>query len=305
MGKSCGVKLFFFALFILWIGYDLSAQTYTPLPLQSGAWVGNEHYIFGSSVYADWLTTSQGDTIIQGNRYAHFRPRVFWYGMPNEYIESNFYLRNDTAAHRVYMMRHGEFHERVLFDFNLQVGDTLQGYYRFSCGDSTMVFTVTNRMMVNFGSGPRVVIDFNFAPNRFMRWIEGVGSLGGMIFPEIAMFEGGSSLGCFYEQIYVSPPVVFNSFAPCNLNVGVEETNEVELRIKTLAASCIEIEHNYSSALQMEIYALNGTLLQASVVPPGAYPVSLAKWSTSCYVIRFFSADGKVNLLRKWVGMTN
>jgi len=221
--------------------------------------------------------------------------------MPNEYIESNFYLRNDTATHRVYMMRHGEFYERVLFDFNLQVGDTLQGYYRFSCGDSTMVFTVTNRMMVNFGSGPRVVIDFNFAPNRFMRWIEGVGSLGGMIFPEIAMFEGGSSLGCFYEQIYVSPPVVFNSFAPCNVNVGIAETNDVELRIKSLATSSIEIEHNYFTALQMEIYALNGTLLHASAVLPGSHPVSIANWSTSCYVFRFFSADGKINLIRKLV----
>jgi hypothetical protein len=296
-----GMKVLFVFLFWVSVNFSLYAQVYTPIPLNTAAWVGNEYYIFGNTVYGDWLTTSIGDTIMQGKRYVHFRPHTFWYGMPNEYIEPEFYLRNDTATHRVYMMRQYEFHERVLFDFNLQVGDTLEGYYRFSSGDSIAVFTVTNRMMVNFGYGPRVVIDFQYAPNRLMRWIEGVGSLGGMVFPEIAMFEGGSSLGCFYEQIQVSTPVVFNSFSTCNLNVGLPQEHEVQLRLKTVASRTVEIEHYFSSPLKMEVYTINGTLIYSGILPSGAHPFSLEKWSTNCFVFRFFSQDGKVNLVRKVV----
>src|SRR5258705_7649220 len=115
-----------------------NAQTsvYHPFPDSSAIW--NFHTTqwicnFGGTIHSYYSITISGDTLISSQVYHKLlTPFVQSIIMGNctPYIYSGYKgaIRQDTADRKVFFVPPSASNEQLLYDFNMQVGDTVKGY---------------------------------------------------------------------------------------------------------------------------------------------------------------------------------
>ncbi len=161
-----------------------------------------------------WTYSYDGDTLIDNQLWSRIyenNTSVFVPGDPSNIFRGHVYAANGV----VYFMSDGQIHPTVMYDFNIQPGDTVK-FYQFCCGAHYDLFLQSIDSVVIDGQYRR---RFNFSPvvyyNTSMKetWIEGIGSVHGPLFPITAKlfnqeFPDALTLSCFSHQsalIYHSP----------------------------------------------------------------------------------------------------
>lgn len=105
------------------------------------------------------------------------------------------YLREDTAGRKVYWRTASMSSDSLLYDFTLNPGDTLKGYFN-NYGMGPWVVQSVDSILV--GSTFRKRINFDTTENSFyFSIIEGIGSTTGLTALYWGHFERGISLQCF------------------------------------------------------------------------------------------------------------
>ncbi|MEO5673123.1 MAG: hypothetical protein ABIQ74_00615, partial [Chitinophagales bacterium] len=175
-------KLFLFVTLItLVISQGFSqASVYHPIPLTNAEW-RTDHFDQGicvANIYS--LCTSlvfypEGDTIINSKAYTKF----YEDGISYEYGSSDMHvyygaMRQDTTSKKVYFFALNQLSEYVLYNFNLEVGDTSEEGILTLGGivesiDSVLVGTEYHKRFNFFNSYPY-----------YIYLIEGVGTNGGL-----------------------------------------------------------------------------------------------------------------------------
>jgi hypothetical protein len=179
-----------------------------------------------------------GDTTIDNLNYhklyeggTSFGPGGPYYSAPEF---AAIYVRDDTANKKVFIRFAGLSLEILLYDFGLNVGDTLPDAYTsakvagvfITAIDSILLEDNTYRRRLKLNSvGYVSVIDS-------LSLIEGIGYTGGLLRPILPdHFEGGSHLACFNNSLVTEYNFPAFGLSECKLMTDIVETSAQPIQI--------------------------------------------------------------------------
>lgn len=175
---------------------------------------------------------------------------------------------------------------RVLYDFNLEVGDTAYMQNPFS-GPPGWAAEVMSIDTVYLGGFPR---------QRFMltngdEWVEGVGSMEGLLRPFLEIFENGFTLDDFCGEYITADQVPYTSCLP--LVLDVPEERSLGMRLYPNPASSSVTVSGVRPGAQFRLRDLHGRLVLVSALQdPGI--VSLAGIHPGVYVAEIGGRHSKL-----------
>lgn len=261
--------LLLIACLFLSLGIKAQSNVYKPFPLVDGAtwkikWQGEGCVVSGNpQTYFDHVKyqyTIQGDTVVDtliykklymgpliGFPYVNCYPQLPLIGWES-CIGA---LRQDTIAKKVFFFPKNASQEYLLYDFGMQVGDTIKGYMNLTDGyagpyvvsgfDSILIGSEYHRTVVISG----------------VYFIEGVGSYFGLI-ESPRYFEAGSNLLCFS----LNGNNLLGSTYDCNLDLTSTPENKPTPKISIFpnpASSDFTIKaDNPTARLTVTLYNLTG-----------------------------------------------
>jgi hypothetical protein len=236
------------------------------------------HYGF----YKDYI---DGDTTINGKDYLKIYQsgytKIDWIPNPSyNYFTHVFHGLLREENHRWYTFL--ENRDQLLFDFTLEVGDTVHSACTFLLNQTIIVDTIDS-VMVGQSYKRRLHLNNEYGANYL---IEGIGASSGL-FEQMIFFEWESGLVCFAQN---GVSVWGSSSAECNLNIGIEENpkNHEVVRVFPNPATdftYVAIPPNITGAniSLTDVYGriifnrsnFSGTVLQLplSSAPPGFYSI--------------------------------
>ncbi|MEI8046398.1 MAG: T9SS type A sorting domain-containing protein [Bacteroidota bacterium] len=197
-------------LFLLFLLFSMvkttNAQSYIHFPDSNAVW--HETYIDSPppQIWSLWYnsigeTYYKGDTVINNKEY-HKLYQTIRNIFCSRVIEGNGYcgaLREDTINRKIFTIGYGEHEEHLLYDFELNVGDTLDGY-------PELIITSIDTIVTNDGKSRR---RWHFPIYYYAGYvIEGIGSNHGLLssmmllseYPNVTMcFEGDSK-----QTVYIN-----------------------------------------------------------------------------------------------------
>jgi hypothetical protein len=260
-------------LSILLISFSLSANAQTSVyhqfPDSNAVWnVELDYYVFCTPFTYPSITHYSyvigGDTMIGSETYHQlFVPayQTSYSGAPcyNDTVTAGNYagaFREDTAAKKVYYVYPFDNTEQLLYDFTLNVGDTVHGYLARDCSQMSTDQSITDIDSVLIGADYRK----RWSLGNIFYIIEGIGSTKGLLEPICELIDGPTYiLDCFQQNDTVLYPT---SSSNCDL---VSYTGSL-------------IQHDFSFSLfpnpaheyftvtnggLLEIYSLYGTKVYA------------------------------------------
>jgi len=204
-------------------------------------------------------------------------------------------LRQDTALRRVYFFNLSYSSEIILYDFNLQYGDTISDSVFVGIGG-----TVTSVDSILVGNNYRKRFKIGAFKGHI---IEGIGSAYGLLNTMAWYIEQGSGLYCFNQDNFTyynqdsigsNSPFTDSSFDDCSLASGIKEIkNNVTLKIFPNPANNILYIHQTSdSDYQLIITDIIGTIMYNKTLNLIDNSVTIASWSDGMYFYEFKNKNG-------------
>ncbi len=180
-------------------GLTMKAQDYHPIVEDGKQW--NVLFTYPWSPpepphrYTD-IYKIEGDTLVDGVPYK------VMYATRNEDLTGwNLWgFLRETEDGQVFSRRPSTSDEHLLYDFSMEVGDTIcmcdYGFY-----ECCMVVVEKGEILVNEEPRQQIVLEYPFGNGEQEVWIEGIGSLYGIINSGSLFLMGGSTdLLCYYED---------------------------------------------------------------------------------------------------------
>jgi hypothetical protein len=261
-----------FLLFVclLTLSSCLVAQTsiYKPFPKHNASWREMSGG-YQSSDCKDYQYIIRGDTLIDSLAYhiLHLSGVKYYETMYGEdcswdimsYLNEDFAMfRNDSAQRKVYARDMTGGPERMLYDFDLDMGDTLPSSMHTFWGDIVTVCSVDSILIGN-KYHRRLGMASNYwgePDSNYVHIIEGIGSTSGLFGFLSPPFEFGSYLLCFiYNGITVYPDTTIQ----CIL-VGNQEKDKPQFSIypnPLTQHGRISLDRWYDS-VRLRMFALDG-----------------------------------------------
>jgi hypothetical protein len=207
-------KLLLLLVFISPFFSKAQTNVYHPFPDSNAVWgmIGGciDGFCGDWGYFKDYY---DGDTIIDGFAYK----KIYSEGIqmtggsccPYPGTAGTGYLREDTLARKVYWRTQWMNTDTLLYDFTLNIGDTLRGYLEY-CGSGVPVTVQSiDSIFINTSFRKRI----NFDTSDFCMYysiIEGIGSTTGLTGCYFGHFETGIYLNCFS----INDTIMY--VAPCN-----------------------------------------------------------------------------------------
>ena len=186
----------FIALIALMLGgMTMKAQDYHPIVEDGKQWNVLFSYPWSppepQSKYTD-IYKIEGDTLLGGVEYKKL------YTTRDEQLTNWQFCRALREEDRkVYMYEGGN--ERMLYDFSMQVGDTICVYDDGNGYQRCMVVSEIGETLVGDEPRQQIVLEYPFSETE--TWIEGIGSLYGILGSGSQFLVGGwTDLLCYYED---------------------------------------------------------------------------------------------------------
>jgi hypothetical protein len=294
-------------------GVDNSNRSCSPYCSGAGPCIETDNYEFFLS----------GDTIIGSFTYK----RIFktgstegsWVGpgycQPGHYnyvisYFSNIYiggLRQDSLQRKVFIDPAGSVEDDLLYDFNLNVNDTLPVTFNNSQSYSKNYVSVIDSVLIGNSYHQRFWINSHHTDStitsNFVSLIEGVGSTWGLIFPiDFYSFPSDwrSSLLCVTID---SLPVYPDTATVCELVTRVKESKEENfvLLYPNPADQHLSIRILSSASKQATAIIMNtiGEMLQQSTITEPQSEISISTLPAGIYFLQLKMESGSV--VRKFV----
>ncbi len=220
------MKTFLLSLF-LFVTLAANAQTevYFPFPDSNAVW--NFHYIsYGfPGEMADYSITMAGDTTMNNAVY-HKLIVPYFHAVPPDVLPAyKGAIRQEVANKKVFIIPPGEMAEQLLYDFNLQVGDTVRGYIE-RYGVKDIVQTIDS-VMVGNSYRNRWFIN----PSYNIYFIEGIGSTYGLVegSPGMTIDAPDFSLICFKQDGH---PLYPDTLTNCEIITSIASPSVDILSVK-------------------------------------------------------------------------
>ncbi|MGB3870202.1 MAG: T9SS type A sorting domain-containing protein [Flavobacteriales bacterium] len=276
--------------FLSWSWATAQTSVYHPFPDSNAVWgmiAGCTDWNCGTYRYVQYYMA--GDTVIDGNGYKIIDQSVSSdyescsCGIPGDVGEG--FLRENLVTRKVYWRFPGSTADTLLYDFTLELGDTLRGLYGNTGLCSQAIFTVQSIDSVLVGSGYRRRVNFSdidIAPCNPTSIIEGVGATTGLT----SCYAGPTSFGIRLECFTVGDSLFYSALcgpdlAACGeLPLGIAANGQSRKPdVAALPNPSIGLFHFGQAVEQIIVYNAQGKLLfqqhgkdvDLSAFPPGLY----------------------------------
>ena len=309
------MKLFIVFVILLFTFPIIStAQKYNPFPDSLGFWRVEYHDIDclmgGSAFCEDYQYLLKGDTVISSKSYK----KIYMNGMHRYQIASNVYgwshwdgsyiggLFDDTLNKRVYYVPKNSINDTLLYDFNLNVGDTLpQSYsYDISYGvQDTIIIDTIDSIQIGNIFAKRFHLDRAGFGKEYL--IEGIGSTLGLLERITSFFEHSYSLECFRNGNLAG--FVKYDTTTCDLIVGRSElTRENDTRISInpnpiTGTSLLNIEGNLTENYSVVIFNSFGQKIIELTNPNKQATIRSKDFTSGLYFLVLYS-DGDTEAIK-------
>lgn len=286
--------LFFIISMVL--GSNLYSQPYLPLLDEENSWSVDIYYepFDPPTPPYSWTETRQislGDIeVIEGRTYF----RISTDQQPTCLLreENGFVYKYDTDANI----------DRILFDFNLEVGDTFNllgsAYDNFNntCSNIYHVLYETELHVqqvdyVELAGELRKVITFEeWNTYQQLQWIEGIGNISGFdLLWEALDVTAGSKLVCFTNN---STTYFFNNATSCdNTTLGLDDFSKDQIILypnPVASISFLTFPKNVSINL-IKIFNLNGALIKCEPITKGYLTIHNLDYASGIYFYQVYS----------------
>ena len=176
-------------IILVFVALSSTGQTsvYHPFPDTSAVWnIRNVWYCWlppYPTVGQNYSITFSNDTVISGQTY-HKLVSPYVYAMTTPCgiggTNLNVYrgaIRQDTSVKKVFIVPTGNNTEELLYDFTLQVGDTVKGYIESFITSNPDIVQSVDSVLVGTSYRKRWLINFSYQ----IYLIEGIGSTYGLV----------------------------------------------------------------------------------------------------------------------------
>ncbi len=253
-----------------------------------------ENYISGDTIINDLLYKKIGKT-----GYDVFCTSIVTTG--SQYMGA---LREDTIQNMVLFIPAGYQSDTLLYDYNLQVGDTLPlGYNVTVLGDELFVWSI-DTIETNGIARMRWNLEAEYY-GQFASIIEGVGSTNGLL-EDIFIFETDAFLRCYYQNdtlVFLNELFVSECEMPTDtcFNVGIQENNN--LNICNIIYSPNPVNNRLAIAFSNdnnEIYTLDfynqlGTKIKSITISSSRQDINVENLNTGIYYLILKKRDLVIN----------
>ena len=183
-----------------------SAQTYRPFPVDNGVWTYQSSDEWGNHLATGSFTLT-GDTTINSLTYK----KIQYAGGSIREVGKIIYFVPDTSSTGA---------EYVLYDFNLNLGDTVTDFYGgHDCESDTIIVHTVDSVLGSNGWHRRLRM------GNYVTWIEGIGSVHNFTAPfSVGCLSGSVDLVCMWSDtsfVYPTDPCI----------VGIEELPSTSINI--------------------------------------------------------------------------
>jgi hypothetical protein len=281
------------------------AQTsvYHPFPDSNAVWNFNHGQIWGCGpplyyyLSENYSIIINGDTIINSQQYHKlYIPFVQSNCIGTIVNQDTGYfgcVREDTALRKVFYVYPNSSVDSLLYDFNLQAGDTVRGVLAVSNPSYATVIAIDSVLV---GSNYRKRWDINPWYNTYL--IEGIGSTYNLTGPALQVTDGPDySLVCFSQN---GIPLYPDTATSCNLITGVidiPEQNNFTFSPNP-ATSEIRIENQDSRIEAVEVYDVVGGRVKNLILNPSpsgeGLRADVSSLSAGIYFVRVGMEKGSV-----------
>jgi hypothetical protein len=288
-------------IILVCITFASSAQAYKPFPTSGAIW---REYQTGyqCDCCSDYQIFIAGDTVINSITYHKLKKTgmmyfqdlngnchpIFWYNI-NQYAGG---FRNDSINKRVYYFPPYALNESLLYDFNLNLGDTTDTYLSNFIGED---WIVTNVDSVLIGNEYHRRLQLNYCLGKPLHIIEGIGSTLGLLSPFICWepyYEHVSNLMCFKQNNQIVFP---QHTIDCNLVSSVNALDEVNLdfQVSVFPNPTNDMLSVTTSLLgfDISIYTQSGQLVYKKKVDSNSAQIDISTWQTGQYSIELSKND--------------
>lgn len=269
------------------------AQTtiYHPFPESNARWnfdlinaMGMCHYRFSIEVSGDTTINS----LIYHQLITHGFVDAGSFGACTQILPP--YLgavRNDTANRKVYFIPASDSTETLLYDFNMQIGDTVPGYINHFNAPTNSVYAIDS-VLVNGNYRNRWMVDSCYS----LSIIEGIGSDFGLLDHLPGCMTDGNyyQLLCFQiNSITYYPTNAFfcglYDFIPAN----IKQSNAVRLSPNPSSTNFL-IESSEASMLSFNLFDLYGKLIQTEKLN-GSHRFTIENLVQGCYMLQVYDSQ--------------
>lgn len=224
--------LLFFIFISLWAQSQTSV--YYPFPDSNAVWCTTTQWNDGMCDHTDNSSTYFGnDTLINGNTYHTLSRSGFQYSFQCSSGGHYYYpfiaaIRQDTVLHKVYMYDSTINADTIFYDFNLQIGDTLDRHnINWSSDPDFHIISSIDSILLNGQYRKRYNYTGSFTTGcADSSIIEGIGCISGLMVPPSTCFEYYTSLTGFRQNGIALYP---DTNAYCNVIAGIDNKTEDKL----------------------------------------------------------------------------
>ena len=277
----------------------VQGQSHHPLLRADANW---DLAVYASATICGWVAAGNwfiaGDTVIGGTVYKRFgfQPILDQDGPPfcppGYYVApgttlTNLCLREDTIAGLVFQYDHILLVERVLYDNNLEVGDTIHDYFDFDqLGWPPTPTIVVSLDSVQLNDGEfhrRWGLSTTLWGEILHDFIEGVGSTFGITHVVPQYYGDGVHLWCYKRNAvdvlwsvhYCPLPGTLGVIEPDGAEPSLSITPYGLITLKAIEPAVVSI-HAMDGRLVMRQVLSPGLLYAIHPVPPGAFTYTLS-----------------------------
>ncbi len=262
------MRLSFRFTFLLGLALPLSlaAQVF---PVESGsAWRGIVYGIAGPIPVASVMC---GDTTINTIKYSKIHQ--INYGFDGVYYNSFYRGCIRVDGQKVWVIASGLTEEILLYDFGVQVGDTL--HLQFLEFDGVLDYYTESIEQIEIDGEMRKMIRFQTSYGIPDVWIEGIGSIMGPLDRGFFVIDAQPGLTCYLKDgtvIYkVEETQACESGLTCSIissSEDVPHANAVKV-FPNPADAAVWVESDVYGPIQVDIFAADGKLISKAEYPDG------------------------------------
>ncbi len=209
-------------------------------------------------------------------------------------FEKRYLLFEDSIARKIFSLDNQN-NLKLYFDFGVQLGDTIALYSPIYNSIDTFIVSQVSSVIINSSSRIKITLDYysyDFHMQDVDTWIEGIGSLKGLIYGNMTPEIVGSqySLLCmsnFSQTLYQN-----TNFTQCyytNVNIEEFERNSVLIFPNPIVNNEFWIKSNSvtnTSTIEVELFDIYGKLVLKTSVDINQNSISTANLPKGIYLYK-------------------
>jgi|GEM_PF-628475 len=281
-------------------------STYHPLPESYAVW--NVYYQYscfglgnGGSTAYDYPIVISGDTVIQNQLYKKLETPFFLgttigdcYSIPVDPAYQGAF-RQDISNKEVYYVPQFGTEEELLFDFNMEVGDTVKGHLA-TYNDNHIITSIDSILVDN-----NYRKQWNIGASSGLRLIEGIGSTFGFFkpLPSVLSHQPFFDLTCFQENGTTLYP---ENTTDCLVVTDIQSVTNEKLATTAFPNPSTEaVQLNFGktvSCLTVNVFSSLGELISSKQIKYLDSYKQILPEVQGIYLIQLIEGNGDESVLR-------